>query len=128
MERQRVQVDPAVAAVLQDADRRSQRREMSQKQRKQAQRDEKRVRMTLELDPRVARMIGAIAVAEEVSPAGATNLLIVEAVQRYVEGVLEFEGQRQPSRSPRYVFMVELNGRVAELERQLDEFVKEGKK
>ena len=127
MERQRVVVDPAVAAVLGDAEKRATRRTMTQRQRKQAVRDEKRKRVTWELEPRIVEMVERIARAEGVSPASATNLLVVEAVARYVDGALVFDGQRRPSRSPRYEFVIELDERIGDVQMRLEEFLKLGK-
>lgn len=102
MGRKKVRMDAAVAAVLGDADRRERRRRMTKTERRQAERDAERERVTLELDPRVVSMIRSIAEAEGCSPAGAVNLLLADAIGRYVDGIVEFHGHRRASRSPRY--------------------------
>jgi len=124
MARQQVTLDPAIAAIVKDGSKRERRRGMTQGQRKQSKRDEGRQRMTLELDERVAGMIGTIAEAEGCSPASVVNLLVVDAVQRYVAAELEFGEQRRPSRSPRYRWVAELNGRTGPLGERLREFLK----
>jgi len=123
MERQRVQVDPAVAAVLQDGNRRTQRREMTEAQRRKAAQDAKRQRVTFELDPQVVKMITQIAAAEQCSPAGVVNLLVCEGVQRYVAGSLVFDGHRQVSGSPKWGWVVMIEG-LEELVRELQKHVK----
>jgi len=124
MARQRVELDPAVAAILGDGKKRQRRRGQTKVQRARAERDGKRQRMTLELDPAVAEMIEAIATAEGCSPASVVNLLVTECVAQYVAGGVNFEESRRPSRSPRYRWVVELNGRVEALVEALGEFVK----
>lgn len=111
--RQQVTVDPAVAAIMQDGRRRRKARRMSTQERRQAKRDEKRHRVTLELNPEIAKMIGAIAKSEGCSPAGVVNLLVFDGVQRYIIGELEFVGHVRPSRSPRFDWVVEPSGVVA---------------
>ena len=124
MTRQTVVLDPAVAAILGEGERRKRRRGQTKAQRARAERDGKRQRMTLELDPAVAEMIEAIATAEGCSPASVVNLLVTECVAQYVAGQVDFEESRRPSRSPRYRWVVELNGRVEALGEALRDFVK----
>ena len=124
MARQKVELDPAVAAILGDGKKRQRRRGQTRTQRVRAERDGKRQRMTLELDPAVAEMIETIATAEGCSPASVVNLMVTECVAQYVAGGVDFEENRRPSRSPRYRWVVELNGRVEALGEALREFVK----
>ena len=116
-ERQRVIMDPAVAAVLGDNDRRAHRRSMTREQRKQSSRQ----RVTFEIDPRVAQAIELVGKAEECSPASVVNLLVVEAVRRYIAGEITFDGHRRTSRSPRWVWVVTLPENVDELMNELRE-------
>jgi len=124
MARQRVTLDPAIAAIVKDGSKRERRRGMTQGQRKQSKRDEGRQRVNFELDPQVVKMLKTIADAEGCSPAGAVNVLVVAAVERYVNGGVDFSEQRRPSRSARYEWVVELNGRVDPLVEALREFLK----
>jgi hypothetical protein len=102
-------MDPAVAAVLGQGERRQRERRQTPAQRRQAARDAKRTRITLELDPRIVQLLREVAEVEGTSPAGAANLLLREGLRRYVEGGLEFHKHRRPSRSPRYEWVVELS-------------------
>lgn len=110
MARRKVEIPDDIKAIVTDGERRTRQRKMSAKQRAQAKRDAQRTRVSLELDPEVAAMIRAIAEAEGCSMAGVVNLFVVAGVRRYIEGELEFSGQRRVSRSPRYDWVVEMNG------------------
>jgi hypothetical protein len=112
-ERKRVNLDPAVAAVIGDGQRREKARHMTRTQRRQAERDAQRQRVTLELDPRIVAMIKAIAEREGCSPAGAVNLLVSAGIEEYVEGQVEFCGNRRPSDGPRYEWVIEVAGLAA---------------
>jgi len=106
MKRQQVNVPADVQAILGDARTRVQRREMTGKQRRQADRDAQRQRVTLELDPRVVEMIRQVARAEECSPAGVVNLLALEGLRRYAEGAVEFYENKRPSEGHRYAWVI----------------------
>jgi hypothetical protein len=110
MKRKDVAMDPAVAAVLGDGRRRQRERGMTRAQRRQAARDARRQRVTYEIDPRIARLIGQVAEAEGVSPAGVVNRLMADALDRYAAGGIVFYGWRRESRGPRYEWVVELRG------------------
>ena len=56
MERQKVVLDPAIAAIVAEGGERQRKRRRTKVQRAQAERDAKRRRMTLELDPHVAQI------------------------------------------------------------------------
>ncbi|MFQ5434272.1 MAG: hypothetical protein ACE5FD_05295 [Anaerolineae bacterium] len=113
--RQQADVDPAVMAVLGDASRRGARRQMSKRQRAQARRDARRERITLELDPSIVRMVKSIAGREGVSPAGVCNLLLADAIVRYVAREIEFDNTNtRPSRSPRFEWVVTIDGPAIE--------------
>jgi len=123
MERQKVVLDPAIAAIVAEGGERQRKRRRTKVQRAQAERDAKRRRVTLELNPHVAQMLDAIAREEGCSPASVANLLLCDAVGRYVEDEVQFNGNRRASRSPRYEWVVELNGGaealLVSLEREL---------
>jgi len=127
MARRQVTIDPAVAAILQDGTERKRRRGMTDAQRRRAERqaavDAQRSRTTLELDARVVEMLEKISSAEGCSKASVVNLLVAAGVQAYVAGEVSFEEQRRRSRSPRYEWTVELNGRVGALMKALGEFL-----
>jgi hypothetical protein len=106
MARRKVNMDPAVAAVMGDTKRRERRRGMTKAQKRQAERDAQRQRVTLELDPRIVAMVREIAEAEGCSPASVINLFVADALQRYVDGELVFVGHRRPSEGPRYDWVV----------------------
>jgi len=119
MGRQGVVIDPAVAAIIQDGTRREGQRGMTRTQRRQAKRDAERQRVTYEVDPAVAAIVAGIAEREGCSPAGVVNLMVATAARGYVRGELEFCGHRRESRSPRYEWVVELNGEAKRLLNEL---------
>ena len=124
MGRQKVVLDPAVAAIVGDGGKRQQARRRTKVQQSQAKRDAKRRRVTLELNPHVAQMLDAIAGEEGCSPAGVVNLLVCDAARRYVAGAVRFNGNRRAARGPRYEWVVELDGAaesvLVSLERELE--------
>jgi len=124
MGRQTITIDPAVAAIIKEGGERQRKRRMTTAQRTQAERDAKRRRVTLEINPHVAQMLDRIASEEGCSQASAANLLLCDAVGRYVEGAVQFNGNRRRSRSPRYEWVVEMDGEaevvLASLERELE--------
>lgn len=110
MSRKRAMVDPAVLAVLGDGERRGKTRRMSARQRKQAARDAVRQRVTLEVDRAVMDMVRRVATREGVSPAGVCSLFLAEMLMRYADGEIDFAEHTRPSRSPRYEWVVTIDG------------------
>jgi hypothetical protein len=95
--RRSVALDPAVVAIV----------EGGQRRRRKRQREMRRVRMTLELNPAIRNVIREVAKKEGVSPAGVVDLFVADALQRYRSGELEFGEHTRPSRGPRYDWVVE---------------------
>lgn len=69
----------------------------------------KRKKVNWEVDADVATVVQQIAEALEISPAAAATRLIFDGLERYAAGEIDFEGYLQPSRSPRYRWVVEVN-------------------
>ncbi len=122
--RQQVTVPADVQAILGDARTRAQRRTMTKKQQRQADRDALRQRVTLELDPRVVEMIRQVARTEGCSPAGVVNLLALEGLRRYAEGAVEFYGNKRPSEGHRYAWVITPAG-VEAVQQELDGMARE---
>ena len=125
MARQQVTLDPAVEAVLGEGRQRRQRRGMTVGQRKKAEQDARRKRVTLELKPQVVEMVRLIAEFEECSPAGIVDLFVAEAGQRYIEGEIILNGRRRASRSPRWGWVIVLDG-LDDLVASLRQFLNRG--
>jgi hypothetical protein len=113
-ERREVDLDPAVAAILGDQRQRRKIRRASKKEAAELRRQAARHRVTLELDPVVVRVLRKVADAEGVSPAGACNWLLGNALVQYAEGTLDFSECKRGSESHRWAFVVEL-GDLAEV-------------
>lgn len=124
MKRQQVTVPADVQAILGDARTRAQRRVMTGKQKRQADRDALRQRVTLELDPRVVEMIRQVARAEGCSPAGVVNLLALEGLRQYAEGTVEFYGNKRASEGHRYAWVIVPEG-VEAVQQNLDEMTED---
>ena len=123
-------LDPAVAAILSDQERKRKIRQtpkddqalMRQKMKQQEAEQERqaaRYRVTLELDRVVVAALRAVADAEEVSPAAACNWLLGNALSQYAGGDLDFSGCKRGTESPRWAFTVELGQVAGELEKLL---------
>ena len=116
--RREVRLDPAVEAVLGDGARRGRRRRMTRREREQAERDSRRQRVTLELNPEVVGLVRRVAEYEGVSPAGVVNVLLLEGLGRYGRGELGIDEYVRPSQGPRYDWVVEVE--VGELGEVVD--------
>ena len=123
MARQKVELDPAVAAILGDGKKRERRRSQTKTQRARAERDGGREKVTWEISAGVKALVEEIAAREDLSPAGVVSVLAVDAVARYVDGELEFEGYRRASRGPRYRWVADLNGTASGLLERLRKVV-----
>jgi hypothetical protein len=109
MKRQTVVTDPAVAAILSEGQGRAAQRAMTLAQRRSARRAAKREGVTWELDRELVAIVRQIAEVLEISPAGVANRMLVDALTRYASGEIDFEDHLSPSRSPRYLWVVEVN-------------------
>jgi hypothetical protein len=107
-------LDEAVNAIIGAGDRKQRARRMTEAQRRQAERDAQRQRVTYEVDPRVADFIARVAEHEGCSPASVVNRLMMDALARYTAGDVEFYGHRRPSQGPRYDWVVELDEEAVE--------------
>lgn len=101
-------LDPAVAAILGDAERKRKIREAPKAKAAELRRQAARHRVTLELDPAVVAALRAVAEAEEVTPAAACNWLLGNALTQYNAGDLDFAGAKVPSKSNRWGYTVDL--------------------
>jgi hypothetical protein len=121
--RQGVTLDPAVAAVLGDGAQRAKRRRMTERQRKEAERQGQRQRVTLELNPALVRLVQAAARVEGCSPATVVNICLADALRRVAMGELVLSDSMRGSRSARYECVTELHG-VEMLERVMGRWLR----
>ena len=108
MERREVRLDPAVEAVLGDGARRGRRRRMTRRERAQAERDSRRQRVTLELNPELVGLVRRVGEHEGLSPAGVVNVLLLDGLRRYAGRELGVDEYVRPSQGPRYDWVVEV--------------------
>ena len=83
---------------------------MNHAQRRQAKRDAVRQRVTLEIDRAVMEMVRRVAQREGISPAGVCSLFLAEMLQQYAARQIDFADHTRPSRSPRYEWVVVVDG------------------
>ncbi len=109
MTRQAVDIDPAIAAILDEPERRAQMRAMTPDQRRRARRRAGRKSVTYEMNADLVVIVREVADAMEISPAAVVNRLLLDALERYAGGEIDFEDYLKPSRSPRYLWIVEID-------------------
>ena len=107
--RQTVHIDPAVAAILGEAETRVELRGMGPEKRKLARRRVRRQSVTLELNADLVPLLKEVAAAHGISTAGVVDRLLVDALGRYAAGEVTFEGFLEASRSPRYDWVVRVD-------------------
>jgi len=108
MSRKAVDFDPAVLAALSDADQRVKRRGMSAGQRKRADRDEARSKATYDLPAWLIQAVTDLAERQQVSKSSLVAFLLARALEAYRRGDWNFDGYHEPSRSPRYRFVLRM--------------------
>lgn len=94
-------IDPAVADILGDMERKQAQRSMSKKDRKEDKRQRARNRLMIDLPPDVESKIGALAAAHGVPVSG----LVMLAIARFLRDVgsgLSLTPYKQPTKSPRF--------------------------
>jgi hypothetical protein len=72
-------------------------------------RSQPRKSITMELGADLVDLIRDVADALDCSPAAAVNRLLLDALQRYADGDIGFRDHLEPSRSPRYLWVVKVD-------------------
>jgi hypothetical protein len=108
MAERRQAIDPAVAALLQDDQRRERRRKMKPAERHKADKDSGRSRGYYDIPPVVAEELRRIAAEEESSVSSVAGYFLHYAIQHYHQGEIDLAPHKRPSRSPRYLFIVQV--------------------
>ena len=122
MARQDASLDPAVQAILGDQELRARKAETPEERRavrKAKDRQEVRLRVTLELHPDVVATLRRAAELEGCSPAAACNFLLGHALLQYGAGSLDLAGAKQETDSNRWGYVVDLGDLVPELRKLL---------
>jgi len=107
MSKRRDAVDPAVASLLDDAERRQRIRRKPKDEQEKARRDAQRNRVTYDLPASLEAAISELAEREGLSKSSAATLLLAESVRQYIAGDLTFEGNKTPIRHPLYEWVVD---------------------
>ena len=108
MERREVRLDPAVEAVLGDGARRSRERRMGRAERRKVGRDRERSKATFDLPEWLVERIQARAAGASCSMSGLAGFLLAAGLRELEAGRLDLDGHLQPSRSPRFEWVVEV--------------------
>lgn len=95
-------IDPAVASVLGEAERRQKIRRLPRDEQERARQQAKRPRVMLDIPPVVQDEIDRIAQREGLSVSAVVTLLLADAICRYDNGKMDFGNTKRMSRSPRY--------------------------
>lgn len=100
-------LDPAVASLLSDAERRQKLRRLPRNEQKKARRDAARERTIYEIPVELKNAIEEIAGEEGLSPSSVVILLLADGIRRYRAKQISFHGLKRPSRSPRYEWVLD---------------------
>ena len=68
-----------------------------------------RQRVYLRVNPDLIQLVHQVAETEGISPAGALDRLLLEGLQRYAEGEIDFDGYLNSASRGRYAWTVEIN-------------------
>ena len=108
MTRQTVTLDPAVAAILGDGDRRERERRLGRAERRKRARDRARSKATYDLPDRIIDEIKRVAERESCSASSLVGFLLAYGLNALEQGTLSLEGHFKPSRSPRFDWILEI--------------------
>lgn len=103
------EIDPAVASILGDAERKQRIRRLPRDEQKKARQDAARKRTIFEVPVTIKDAVEEIAEREGLSPSSVVILLLADGIRRYRSGKVSFYGLKKPSRSPRYEWVLAQN-------------------
>ncbi len=106
MARQTVVYDPAVEAILGDGQQRQRARSMSKAERREAQRQADRVRVTLDVPDWLKARLMEAAEEEMCSASSLAAYLLMDGLRRWRRG--EVDPPKTPSESPRFEWLVDV--------------------
>lgn len=106
-EERRRALDPAVAALVTEGERRQRRRQLPQARQVKARKDAARERAIYDIPQALQATIAAVADKEGVSASCIVALLLADGLRRYQGGIVSFYGLKRRSRSPRYEWTIE---------------------
>jgi hypothetical protein len=111
-------LDPAVASVLTDANKRKKQQGMSPEERAEAKRQAERSMATYDIPRGVKETVTATAEQEGLTASAVAAALIADGLRRYQEGRISLDGAKRKSVSYRWEYVIDddqilavLNGR-----------------
>jgi len=107
MSKRRDAVDPVVADLLGEAERRERIRRKPKAKQKKARRDAERNRVTYDIPPDLEEVISELAEREGLSKSSTAALLLAEGARQYASGDVTFNGNKSPARHPLYDWLVD---------------------
>jgi len=99
-------LDPAIAALMEQAERREKQRHRSPQEQKKAKRDAERTRATYDLPTELQTVVGRIASMENMSKSATAALLLAVAAREFLDGSLDFTGAKTVIQHPLYNWVV----------------------
>jgi hypothetical protein len=111
---QEINLDPAVQAYMSLGDQAEmaaqieKEKDLTEYQRRKRKRDAARVKATYDLTAWVKESIEKISTNHEIPKSNLANVFLAEALARYVAGEIDLEIYKQPSRNPRFEWVLEI--------------------
>lgn len=109
MSKRKDAIDPAVAGLLDEAERREKDRQRTAEERAKAKRDAERTRATYDLPSQLQEVISQIAELEGLSKSSTAALLLAQGAHKRLTGEIDFTGAKTSTNHPLYNWVVESN-------------------
>lgn len=107
MSNRRNPIDPAVASLITEGERKQRIRRSPKGVQAKIRKDASRQRVTYDIPEELQRAISDVAEREGLSASCVVALLLADGVCRHRRGLISFYGLKRPSRSPRYEWTVD---------------------
>jgi hypothetical protein len=111
---QEIKLDDAVQAYMGQGEQAAlttqieKEKDLTEYQRRKRKRDAARVKATYDLTSWVKESLEKIAAEYEIPKSNLANVLLAEALARYAAGEIDLESYKQPSRNPRFEWVLEI--------------------
>jgi len=100
-------IDPAVASLVTEGERRRRRRQLPRSRQAKARRDAARQRAVYDIPEEVIKAIAKVAKEEGISASAVAALLLADGLRRLETRAITLHGLKKPSPSPRYDWRVD---------------------
>lgn len=101
-------VDPAVAEILSDMDRKKRIASLPKNKREKARKDARRHKVGLDLPPELHETLRRVAEVEQISISGLVAFFAHMGLERYRAGEIDLEPHKRVSRSARFEYVLEI--------------------